>query len=51
MKKKRHEIRTRPGPLIFFLIYVIIGGIIGMVINNRYYAVERGELRGIELEP
>jgi hypothetical protein len=51
MKKQRREIRTKAGPLIFFLIYVIIGGIIGMTINSRYYEMEGRELNTIRLEP
>ena len=51
MKKEKREIRTRPGPLIFFLIYVIIGGILGVMINSRYYAMERAELNTIHFEP
>jgi hypothetical protein len=43
MKKEKREIRTRRGPLVWFLIYVIIAGIIGMMVNNRYYAVEKND--------
>jgi hypothetical protein len=43
-KEPRYELRTRPGPLVFFLIYVIVGGIIGIAINNAFYAIERAEL-------
>ena len=44
MKEPSRELRTRPGPIIFFLIYVLIAGIIGIAINNRFYAIERREM-------
>ena len=43
MKKPAHQRHTKPGPIILFLILCIVGGIIGIAINNRYYAIQRGE--------
>jgi hypothetical protein len=50
IKEPRRELRTRPGPLILFLIYVIVGGIIGIAINNRFYAMERAEMNAPKAE-
>jgi hypothetical protein len=43
-KEQKRDIRTRPCPIVFFLIYVIVGGIVGIAINDRFYAIERGEM-------
>jgi hypothetical protein len=43
MKKPTRQLKIKPGPLVLFLIFCIIGGVIGIAINNRYYAVQRGE--------
>jgi hypothetical protein len=51
MRKEKRKVRTKLGPLIFFLIYVLIGGIIGVAINSRYYAIERNEQNTIHFEP
>ena len=50
MKDRKHEIRTKPGPIVFFLIYVILGGIVGIAINNRFYAIEKGEMNAPRAE-
>ncbi len=44
MKKKRRQAGIRLGPIIFFVLFCILGGLAGILINNRYYASERGEL-------
>lgn len=43
MRRRGTERRMRAGPILFFLLYFIIGGIVGMAINNCYYAIERSE--------
>jgi hypothetical protein len=43
MKKPTRQLKIKPGPIILFLIFCIIGGMIGIAVNNRYYAIQRGE--------
>jgi hypothetical protein len=43
MKKPTRQTKTKLGPIILFLIFCIIGGMIGIAVNNRYYAIQRGE--------
>ena len=50
MKKSTRRPQTKLGPIILFLIFCIVGEIIGIAINNRYYAAQRGELNGAAKE-
>lgn len=42
MKKKKHQIGW--WPILFFVLFCLIGGAIGILVNNAYYAKEKGRL-------
>ena len=40
MKKKKHQIGW--WPILFFVLFCVIGGFIGILVNNQYYTIEKG---------
>ena len=41
-KKKKHQIGL--GVILFFVLFCLIGGAIGILVNNEYYANEKGRV-------
>ena len=42
MKKKKNQIGWLP--ILFFVLFCLIGGFIGILVNNEYYENEKGQL-------
>jgi len=40
MRERKRHIRIVAGVVIFFVIFCIVGGAVGIWINSHYYAVE-----------
>jgi H+/Cl- antiporter ClcA len=41
MEPTKRNMRMKPGPIIFFIVFCIFGTVVGIMINNRYYAFEK----------
>ena len=41
MKRRQRSTRMRAGPIIFFIGFCISGTVVGIFINNHYYALEK----------
>ena len=47
MKRKQRNTRMRAGPIIFFISFCVVGTVVGVFINNHYYALEKAWLEMI----
>jgi hypothetical protein len=49
MKKRKRRIRMGAEPVIFFVTFCILGGVVGIWINSRIHARETKNLDSSEL--